>query len=173
MAVELAERAVNAVIALLQAQLPTEIGAVNTARGDDISLAVPPDENYHSWPKTGIAGGDCHVSVFEQEFGFTSRYSDPASQRAIFSCPITIRVTWFNRENDTKSDMVTKGRRYSAAVFNVFAKNSDIDSTDDAVKIGGVERVVPEWETVDEDASGRVKAQVALTVTVDCEEVQG
>jgi hypothetical protein len=127
---------------------------------------------YYNHPQPVITGASAHVEIFESSFEFTNPYVDSDSQRAVYNIPITVRVTWFNRDGDTRETMVTRGRRYSAGVFNVFNKNPTLADSDDATQLGVVERVTPAWEGIDEPEPGTFKGSIVLECEVKCEENQ-
>jgi len=172
MAVKLAERGVAAVIAILQSDLATELAAIDTERGDSITMDAPAAGTYYHYPRAAIQGATCHVEVFEEEFEFTEPYSDAAHQRATYELPITIRLTHFNRANYSIEDMVTRSRRYGAGVFNVINKNHTLGGTDDAIQVAVVQRVQAQWITEGEPADKIVKTVDTVQVLLRCEEDQ-
>lgn len=172
MAVELAERGIDAMVAILQSALGTELAAIDTARGDSITMDVPASGNYYKYPKAEIAGETVHVEVFEDEFEFLNPYSDAASQRAVYLLPLTVRITHFNRANYSAGDMVTRSRRYATGVFNVINKNPYLAGTDDAIQVAVVEKVTPVWVPEGEDVQKIIKTVDTLQVVLRCEEVQ-
>jgi hypothetical protein len=172
MAVKLAERGVGAIIGLLQAQLETELAAIDAERADGITLAVPPDEAYYARPKPEIAGGAVHIEVYESEFDFLDPYTDADAGRAVFDLPVTVRVTWFNRDGDDRDTMVTRGRRYATAVFNVLNKNYSLADADDATVIISAQRVTPAWSELEEKEPGVMKGRITIATSTRCEEVQ-
>jgi hypothetical protein len=172
MAVKLAERAVDAVVAILLANLATELTAIDTERADGITMAAPIAAQYYKRPKAEISGATCHVEVFEGGFDFFNPYIDVDAQRAAYELPMTVRITFFNREGEDADTMMVRMRRYAAGVFNVLNKNATLGGSDDAIKIAAVDRVDPHWETEGEDADKIQKVQTTFDVSVKCEEVQ-
>lgn len=172
MAIKLAERAVDALVDLLQSNMSTELTAIDTDRGDGVTLAAPTADYYYKYPKAVIAGQGCHVEVFETGFDFTNQYTDPANQRAVYTLPVTIRITYLNRDGDNANTMATRGRRYATAAFNCVTKNYDIDETDAALKVATVVGVTTHWDQEGEDSQKVFKMQTAISVEVVCEETQ-
>jgi hypothetical protein len=172
MAVKLGERSVDAVTSLLQSQLSAELGLIDTDRADGVTMAVPPTGNYYKRPRPMIIGGAAHVEVYEGVIEFENRYSDSDSQRATYTIPLTIRVTWFNRAGDSRDTMVNRGRRYSAGIYNVLTKSPNLSDSDDATIIGGATAVTPAWQTIEEPQPGTFKGSIEISAEVRCEEVQ-
>lgn len=177
-AVMLAERGIDAVVALLQANLGTELGLIDTDRADGITMAAPPNYAYHKRQKPEIVGGTAHIEVYEDEFAFknfggdtSESYTDLGAQRAVYELPVTIRLTWFNRDQDDGDEMAVRGRRYSAGVFNTLAKTPTLDAADDALQAVRPLTVSPPWH-VTALADGIFKGQMEFPIAIDCEEVQ-
>lgn len=172
MAVRLAERAVDAIVTLLKANLATELTAIDTERADGITMVAPGDAHYFKRPKATTHEGTASVEVFESDLEFTNPYTDAAAERAAYRLPITVRVTYCNAGGDTPDTMMIRMRRYSAGVFNVINKNYDLGDADDATKSVVVERVSAHWETEGEDADKVNKVQSTIELEVGCEELQ-
>ncbi len=173
MAIKLAERAVDAVVTQLQSSLGTELGLIDTDRADGVTLTVPPNDAYYNHPRSEIAGThDVVVEVFENSFDFTNPRTDPASQRAWYTIPITVRITCFGRNGESADTMTDRGRRYGTGAFNVFNKNYRLGGTDAAVKHILVNSYTPYWESEGEDENMVLKHQVTLQTEVRCEETQ-
>lgn len=170
--VKLAERGVGSIIALLQSQLATELTAIDTDRADGVTMAAPANGQYYNRPDPEIAGATAHVEVFEDEYEFTHALSDSGDGRANYDLPITIRVTYFNRDGDTRATMTTRGRRYAAGVFNALSKNHTLADSDDATIAVQVERVTPPWVEGDDADPNKFKGRITLSATVRCGEVQ-
>ena len=172
MAVKLAERAVDALVTLYQAQLATELAAIVTERADLITLVAPETANYYKREKPGeIAGATTHIEVFDGGYEFDNPYTDSDAQRAVYTLPVTVRLTCFNRDGADADKMETRRRRYQAGLFNVINKNRAIDATDDAIKIGAV-RAVPDPAGERDDDGNVVSFQVSIELEITCEEVQ-
>ena len=172
-AVKLAERAIDAVVTLLQANLATELTAIDTERADSVTTAAPANAQYYKRPKAEIAGATVHVEVYESSFDFVNPYTDADAQRAVYEIPLTVRVTCFNRNGvDPANAMMKRMRRYATGVFNVINKNYTLDDSDDATQVGTVEGVDPHWEFEGEDADKVRKVQAVVRVNVRCEETQ-
>jgi len=171
-AVKLAERGVDAVVSALQTYLPTELTAIDTERADSITMAAPANANYYKRPKAEIAGATAHVEVYESGFDFANPYTDSGDSRAVYSLPVTVRLSYFNRDGGDRDEMVTRMRRYSAGVFNAISKNNSLGDSDDATQIAGVDSVTPPWESITEAQPGTFKGEITLQLTVKCEEVQ-
>ena len=172
MAVKLAERGVGAIVTLLQDELGTELGLIDTDRGDGITMAVPATAQYYTYPKAEIAGGTVHVEVFEGSIEFLNPYVDVDAQRAVYHLPVTVRVTHFNRQGESAASMMLRSQRYATGVFNVFNKNPLLKSADAAIQIGVAEGVDPAWEFDGEDVDKIIKTQVTIPIRLRCEEVQ-
>jgi len=174
-AVKLAERAVNAVIAQLQADLATELAAIVTERADSDTLTAPATANYYNRPKAEIAGGttESHIEVFEGEVDFNNPYTDAAAERFTYEVPITVRLTVFNRDGALAPPMATRMRRYGVGIANVFNKNHDLGGTDSAIQAIRVDSVRAHWdENNPDDGAGKIKVQTVVETTVKCEETQ-
>ncbi len=167
-AVKLAERAIGALDTLLKANLGTELSAIDSDRGDGITMAVPASGDYHHFRKEVVAG-DVTISIFEDAFTFLNPYTDAAAQRAVYELPITIRVTWFNRDGDAFADVETRSRRYLTGIFNVINKNDSLGDSDDATQ----SIVATDCSgTVGLDERNYLKGQAELRCLVRCEETQ-
>lgn len=169
-AVKLAERSIDAVVSLLQSNLSTELAAIDTDRGDGITMAVPANSDYYKREKKEIAGATVHVEVFEEDWRFDNPYSDANAQRATYDLPVVVRVTCFNRGGDSADTMHKRKRRYATGVFNVINKNATLGGTDAALLDAVVTDVESEIERDAEDSIAKVR--VTLRLLVKCEEVQ-
>jgi hypothetical protein len=169
MAIKLAERGVDAIVSLLQANLGAEIGLINTDRGDGVNLSAPANSNYYKHDRSEITGGTVWIEVYEGSLTFPTAEEDAAASRATYDLPFTVRVTFFRRTGSHDSaDMVTLARRYATAIFNVINKNFDLADSDDATKgawIDSVDRVI------EDDDQGPYKCRVTLTGLMKCEEL--
>ena len=176
LAIKLAERGVGSIVALLKSDLGTELGLIDTDRADAITMVDPAAANYYEYPRALIAGNAAHVEVFEGEIDFGSLVdgsnTDIAAQRATYTLPLTIRVTWLNRTGDTMTQMVQRGQRYSAGVYNVLIKSNDLGDADGATKIGKVTSVSPAHAGISGEGTDQFKGQITMTAEVRCEETQ-
>lgn len=170
LAVKLAERAVDAIESLLQSNLSTELTAIDTDRGDGITMAAPANGQYYKREKAEVAGATAHVEIFESDWDFTNPYTDADAQRATYDLPVFVRVTCFNRDGDSADTMHARKRRYAAGVFNVINKNSDLGDSDDATINVVVQGVDTDFDRDAEDNISKVRA--TLRLLVKCEEVQ-
>lgn len=171
LAVKLAERAINAVVAILQAQLVTELGLIDANRADGITLTVPVAGDYWKRPKSEIAGSEVQVCVYESAFDFENPYIDADSQRAAYAIPVVVRLVLFNVRAETADVMLTRIRRYGTGVFNVINKSPTLGGADPALKICVAQRVVPSWD-IDSDKDQVGKGSVEIPLVVHCEETQ-
>lgn len=171
-AVKLSERAVDAVVSLLQANLATELTAIDTDRADGVTMAAPANAQYYKRPKSEVAGATVHVEVYEGSFDFTNPYTDADAERAVYDLPLDVRVTFFNRDQDTADTMMIRMRRYATAVFNVINKNPSLADSDNATQHIVVTGVRPYWEVDSEDEDKVVRVRTTVSLTVACEEVQ-
>ncbi len=171
MAIKLAERGVDAVAAMLLSKLSAELSAIETDRGDSITLEVPTAAQYFKRPKAEIQGGTtaAHVEVYESTFTLEQPYSDAAVQRATFELPLTVRLTYFNRLGHTPAVMNNQMRRYAAGLYNCFIRNYQLDDADDSTQWGYVTSVIP-FVDVNPDTDAVRKVSVTLNVIVKCEE---
>jgi hypothetical protein len=169
-AVKLAERGVQALISLLQTDLPTELAAIDSDRGDSLTLAVPANGDYFNGPAV-IESGRTSIEIWEDTIEFANPYTDSGDGRAVYDLPVKIRVTWYNRDQDTIDQMRTRGRRYSAGVFNVVSVSPSLDDSDEYTVIASIDNVQPSW-TLEQLSDTKFKGQVTISATVRCEEVQ-
>jgi len=175
LAIKLAERGVGSVVALLKSDLGTELGLIDTDRADTITMAVPAAGDYYTYPRAEIAGNASHVEVFEGELDLgplDDEKNDLSSNRATYTLPLTIRVTWFNRTGDDMDSMVKRGQRYSAGVYNALIKSSDMGDADDMTLAGKVTAVAPAHAGVSEPEAGILKGQITMAAEVRCGETQ-
>jgi len=168
MAVKLAERGVGAIQTLLAADLETELAAIDTDRSDSITTAGTTTA-YYTYPRAVIGGGETHIEIFEDAFDVGTRYQDTG---AIYDLPLTVRVTFFNRNQDTEGNFVTRARWLATGVFNVFAKKPRLAGADAAVQFVQTNSIEPHWESESEDSTEITKAVTTLHLMVKCEEVQ-
>lgn len=174
-AVKLSERAVDAVVSLLQSNLATELTAIETDRGDGLTLTAPANANYYKYPKPVLDGATTHLEVFEAEvitFDVPSPYVDADAQRAVYDLDLTVRLTHIRRDGLSMDDVVKRARRYAAGLFNVFSKNPEFDQSDAALQIVGASSVGMHWTFEGEDADKVGKIQVTTGLQVRCEETQ-
>ncbi len=177
MSVQLSERAIDAVVALLTDDtvgLTVELAAIDSDRADGVTMAAPADAYYFKYPRVEAAASSVHVEVFEDGFEIRHPYIDSNNGRASFDCPVTVRVIHFNNDGDTTATMITRMRRYMAGVYNVIAKNPNGLSGDGAagIKLYTALAVQPAWELDDEDESRVIKIRAEILVEVKIEECQ-
>jgi hypothetical protein len=167
LAVRLAERAIDSVSTMLKNNLGTELGDIDTDRADGVTMAVPAATEYYNREKPEIAGPQAHVEVFE---GTTINFLEPDSSddvRTKSAIPLTVRVTWFNRDGDTIETMHDRKRRYACGVSNVI--NQDRGYAADAnVKFIQPEQIEATVSTLDVN---KFKGQVTMAVSVALEEI--
>lgn len=174
-AILLAERAVRTVIATLKANLPTELTSVvsdmDTEYSETVALTAPANANYYAYPKAEVAGAAVHVEVFESAFETLNPYTDAASARATFTCPLTVRLTHFNRDGSTAATMMQRMRLYGAALHRVLLEQYTLGGSDTAIKLCVPRGYSPLWEFEGEDSQKVVKVQVVINAEVSVEEV--
>ena len=172
MAIKLSERAIDALVATLQANLATELTAIDTDRGDGITMTAPADAAYHKFPKGEIAGDRASVEVFEAGgFEFTNKYTDHTNQRAVYTVPLIVRITWFNETGGDVDEMYKRGRCYASGVKIVLVKNPRLEDDDDAIQGVTVGSYQMHHETQGEDSEKVSKSVVTMNLDVDCEEI--
>jgi len=172
MAVKLAERPIDAVVSLLQSNLAGELTAIDTDRGDGVTMVAPSNGDYFKRPRSVLSGKGPWVEVFESSYDFLNPYADADAQRANYKIPLAIRVTYAKSAADTADIMAKRMRRYATGVFNCINKNPDLGDSDDATLIAVVTSVDAHWVDQGEDTSIAEKAQTTLGVEVHCNEVQ-
>jgi len=175
-AVKLAERSVSALDTQLKAQLGTELGAIDTDRADGITMAVPASGDYHQFDKqvTATGAGTPEVHIFEdQEYEFINPNHDvQRGSSAYYNLPVTLRLVWWNRDDDTRSDMETRKRRYLTGIYNVIVADHTIGSSDDAIKkvlVADTQGAARGSVTLD-DGVNKLKGVVELDVVAQCGE---
>jgi hypothetical protein len=174
MAIRLSERVVDAVVTVLQAELETELTAIDTDRADSITMDVPLNADYYKHPQLELSGSVVHIEVWETEVSFIAPpgpYVDQDHNRATFECFVTIRLTLFNREVHSSGDMRIRLRRYSAGLHNVFNQNPALGATDDAIQAAALDRVAWDLDAGDEAQENVRKVQLTAELRVRCEEV--
>ncbi len=171
MAIKLAELGVSEVVTLLKADLGGKLAAIDTARNDGITLAVPAESNYYDYPNLMIAGPAAHMEVFEGDIAFSGPYSDVAVPRAVYEIDLTVRLTYFNRDSDSPARMAARGRRYAVGIFNVFSAKPTLGAVDDAIQVAITSLVSPQLITEGEDSGSIEKGLVTVTLTLRCEEI--
>ena len=172
MAIQLAELGVSEVVTLLKADLGTELGLIDTARGgDSLVLAVPDAADYYDYPNPVIGDGAAHVEVFEGAIEFNHKYADVAVPRATYDIDIIVRVTFLTRDGDTPTQKVARMRRYAVGVFNVFSKKPTLGDVDDAIQVAVSSRASSEWITEGEGEADIAKGRVTVELTLTCEEL--
>ncbi len=171
MAIKLAELGVGEVITLMKADLSAILTAIDTARsGDSLVLAVPAAADYYDYPNPVIGDGAAHVEVFEDDLTFLNPYSDAANARAVYELPINVRLTYINRNADTPTQMVARGRRYGFAISQVFRAKPTLGDVSPAIKVGISTVASPQWAE-GEDTQKIEKAHVAVSLLLKCEEL--
>lgn len=147
------------------------MAAIDTDRADTITTAGT-DTTYYTFPKPAIAGGQTHIEIFESAYEMDNPYIDADSSRAVYDLPVTVRLTFFNRNGDSQADFATRARRLATGVFNVFNKKPTLGGADDAIQIVAILSVAPQWDTEGEESVEISKAVTTLTMRARCEEVQ-
>lgn len=168
MVVKLSERPIDAVTALYQSDLATELAAIVADRGDAVTLDAPTAFVKHE--RAEVSGPNT-LEVYDGGYEFQNPYSDADAERATYAIPIYVRATVFNRDNADAAKMALRRRRYQAALFNVVNKTPSVDATDDAIHIGVVAGV-PDPLTERDDTGNVVKFQVSVRLLVTLEETQ-
>ncbi len=172
MAIKLAELGVTEVVTLLKADLGTELGLIDTARsGDSLVLAVPAAADYYEYPNPVLGDGAAHVEVFEGDIAFDFKYADVAIPRATYDLDLTVRITFINRDGDTRSEMAKRAQRYSVGIFNVFSKKPTLGDAQAAIQVAVSSLVSPEWTTEGEGDAEIAKGRVTVELTLTCEEL--
>ena len=172
MAIRLAERGVGEVVTLLKADLGTELALIDTDRsGDSLVLAVPASADYYDYPNPVIGDGAAHVEVFESAYDFENPYSDASSGRISYSLPVTVRLTFLNRDGDSRAEMGQRARRYASGIAIVFIRKPTLGGADDKILITGARVVEPDWTTEGEDARDIAKGRVTVELELRCSEV--
>lgn len=171
MAVKLSERGVSAIQTLLASDLETELTAIDTDRSDTITTAGTVTA-YYKYPRAVISGGQTHIEVFEESFEFEHPYSDADASRATYRLPVVVRITFFNRDQDSQENFTTRARRLAAGVFNVFNKKPTLAGADAAVQIVASTVVDPQWITDGDESQEITKALITIRLELMCEEVQ-
>ena len=170
-AIKLAERGVDAMVSTLQTNLVTELGAIDTERGDGITMAVPASGDYFKYPRAELAGKGPFVEVFEDAWDFDITSVDADDQKTEYVLPVTVRITYFNRDTDTADTMIIRMRRYAAAVAIVLLKNTNLVGNDDGVVIADLNRVENYWDVEGQTEDKRMKVGVTLRCQIACGEV--
>lgn len=171
MAIQLAERGVDAVVSTLQSNLSAELAAIVSEMGDGVTLTAPANADYYKRPKSEISGGTAHVEVFEQEFDIEQPYTDAAAGRLAYELPLIVRLTAINRDAATADTMMKRMRRYGAGIVRVLVENYQLGGTDDSLKIVRPVTYRPYWEVDSEDEDMVNKVRVEVPLLVLCEEV--
>ena len=167
MTIRLTEDVVNALGIIVAAQFAGELAAVDTERGDGITLAAPALANRYSYPKTPIQGPAAHLEMFEDgPVVFENSATDHQDLRAAYSVPMTVRCTWFNRDGDDEDTMYKRARRYASAITTMFAKNTKAGF----VRLIRSTTVAMQHETEGEGDDKVLKGVVTCGLVVDCEE---
>jgi predicted Zn-dependent protease with MMP-like domain len=172
--VQLAELAVNRLISVISTGIAAELTAIATDRGDGLSLPEPSGDagDIVSYPiEAETANDKIWIEVFEQPFTLDQAYTDSENNfRATWVIPCTVRVTLFNREQNTSSEMSDRIRRYSVALYNVVAKNNTLGG--EPIQMAWVQDMTPHWGISGEDEQTALKVQYEMTVIITAEEVQ-
>lgn len=167
LAVKLSERAIDAVVTQLQADLGTELAAIDTDRADGITMAVPASGAYYRHPKAEITGENgTTVEVFENnDYELENPNTDAGSGRASFKVEIVVRFTVFTRDGGTADNMTDRKRRYAAGVANVFLNTPTDVASDTSVPLVTTTRVnlFPEFEA---ETVRKSQVEVFLTVSI-------
>ena len=170
-AIKLAERGVDAMVSTLQTHLVTELGAIDTERGDGITMAVPAAGDYFKYPRAELAGQGPFVEVFEDAWDFDITSIDADDEKTEYILPVTVRITYFNRDQDTADTMIVRMRRYAASVAIVLLKNVNLVGNDDGVVIADLNRVENYWDVEGQNEDKRMKVAVTLRCQIACGEV--
>lgn len=167
MAIALWETPVDALINLLQDNMATELSAIETERGDGLTLKAPANADYQV-SEVGEATGYVVVEILPTDFELADPYVDAGSNRATFEVEIEIKVTFTNPGGFTADQMKRAACRYGAAVFRVLLNNPYVTAVDEVqiVRPGRIE--IPTERELDED--GVSKTSVTVSCVARCEE---
>jgi hypothetical protein len=169
-AIKLTERVVDAIVSSLQTNLATELTAIDTERGDGITMDAPANADYYKRPTLEIGGGTVRVEVYENSLDIINPYTDQDAERGVFESEITIRLTLFNRDQSSAADMRTRLRRYAAGLYGVFIRNPRLGGSDAAIQGAVIGSIDWDASTGEDDDEAVRKVQVIATATVRCEE---
>jgi len=127
MAVLLSERAVGQLLAYFQANLASELSAIESERGDSLSLPAP-DAWWDEERKTFITR-ECEVEVWNVGGSFPHFERDISAWIAGTRMPLAsetevkIRITHANRTQLTSRQMGLRSERYVAALIRLLRNN--------------------------------------------------
>ncbi len=170
-AILLAQRSIDGVVAMLKAELPALLAQMPTDFGVSVNCPVPTDANYFKRElRTGRTDGAAPtVEVYEGDYELEHPYEDIDCGRSTYVLPLTIRLTHVNTDAASMDVMTYRKRMYAAALVSALRANSRLVGTDDAIKVA-IPTVVQ--AAIDrETEEGPIKVQVTIGATVQCEEV--
>lgn len=170
-AIQLAERAIDAIVTTLKANLAGELTAIEGEWGDGTTLPAPGASDYYKYPRPEVAGARVQVEVFEQAFEIINPYTDAAANRAVYQIPVTVRLTAFNSDGASPDKMMKRMRRYGAALMRVGLEQYTLGGSDAAIQVSVPTSYVPMWEFEGENSEKVRKIQVTVPLRVRCEEV--
>lgn len=165
MPVSLSERLVVETTALMQAYLPTYIAMVASDRGDSLGLAAP--DKWFDYAHPAFVAAGCQVEVFERGVEFTAAESDgSAGQITTTEASLAIRISHANRDNASPHAMVTRSRRYAAAIYDVLRDYPSLYSTNADTYALVTSADLQEIEASYDDEGRRVADRVTFRVVV-------
>lgn len=175
-AIKLSERAIDAMVVTMQANLATELTAIDTERGDGVTMLAPAADStgYKKFPLAEFSGSRVQVEVFEDGgFDFINEHIDIANDdSAEYRVLLMVRLSWFNGDGDDVNTMYKRMRRYACGMFNVMAKNPTLGGSDDMIQAVVPLQFIPFHGLEGEDVVKAVSGSVAIPCEVWSKERQ-
>ena len=128
-AVLLHESAVSGVMAVLQADLATQLTEIETERADSLTLTAPDTSSWNDARTPEFVANAVQIDVWDDDGGFpradrdASTWQAGATRQITVSTRITIRLTHVNHDGVSISKMANRSRRYLAALARVLRDN--------------------------------------------------
>ncbi len=171
MAIKLGERVESAIETVLQSDLGAALTAIDTERGDSITMADPANGFYFKRPKSVLGGSPAYIEIFCGEFELSDADTTSAA-RYQYEIPFTVRCSFYNvdAEDDPGDVMRRRMWRYASGVAVVLAENQTLGGSEPEIQFAQITRVVPYEGTDSEDEDKAIKARIQIDGIVRIEE---
>lgn len=169
---KLAQRAIDATIALLNSDLAAYLQDQDLLWNDSIKLTAPASSAIFDYERAETAGPKVQIAVFEETaYLLTDPYIDQQAGRAIYELPLLIRVTYSAELAKGPSEFMKRLRRYAAAIRDLIHAYQALGGTDDAIQSAVVSGIVPPRDLKPGEGEDLVvKGEIGIRLLVRCEE---
>jgi hypothetical protein len=134
------ERATMALISRLNSSLAATLAEIKSERADN--LTVPTPDRWTDERQDAVICQKAQIEVYETRGrmdyanGEWSTWGTGTAAAVTTICNVTVRLSWFMREGETRPQMRRMGRRYLQALIRICRDYPDLDDRVEWIKPG-------------------------------------